>query len=194
MKIVGANGEVAWDGKEMGELLLRGPWIAEEYYKDERTEEAFQDGWLHTGDIAVINGEGYVKLVDRTKDLIKSGGEWISSVDLENELMAHPAVFEACVVGIPHEKWGERPLACVVLKDNAQPAGKDELLQFLNERVVKWWLPDDFVFLPSTTLPKRTPPQSTIPEIAPSCTNSSGPSTLISCRRGCDPLYQSRTG
>jgi fatty-acyl-CoA synthase len=154
MKIVGANGEVAWDGKEMGELLLRGPWIAEEYYKDERTEEAFQDGWLHTGDIAVVNAEGYVKLIDRTKDLVKSGGEWISSVDLENELMAHPDVFEACVVGIPHEKWGERPLACVVLKDLAQPAGKDELLQFLNERVVKWWIPDEVVFLPE--IPKTS--------------------------------------
>jgi fatty-acyl-CoA synthase len=154
MKIVGANGEVAWDGKEMGELLLRGPWIAEEYYKDERTEEAFQDGWLHTGDIVVVNDEGYLKLIDRTKDLVKSGGEWISSVDLENELMAHPAVFEACVVGIPHEKWGERPLACVVLKDPAQPAGKDELLQFLNERVVKWWIPDDVVFL--SEIPKTS--------------------------------------
>jgi fatty-acyl-CoA synthase len=154
MKIIGANGEVAWDGKEMGELLLRGPWIAEEYYKDDRTEEAFQDGWLHTGDIAVVNAEGYMKLIDRTKDLVKSGGEWISSVDLENELMAHPAVFEACVVGIPHEKWGERPLACVVLKDLSQPAGKDELLQFLSERVVKWWVPDDVVFLPE--IPKTS--------------------------------------
>lgn len=154
MKIVGANGEIAWDGKEMGELLLRGPWIAEEYYKDERTKEAFQGGWLHTGDIVVINDEGYVKLVDRTKDLIKSGGEWISSVDLENELMAHPAVFEACVIGIPHDKWGERPLACVVLKDGYQPSGKDELLQFLNERVVKWWLPDDILFLPA--IPKTS--------------------------------------
>lgn len=95
-----------------------------------------------------------MKLVDRTKDLIKSGGEWISSVDLENELMAHPAVFEACVIGIPHDKWGERPLACVVLKDGAQPAGKEELLQFLNERVVKWWLPDDILFLPA--IPKTS--------------------------------------
>jgi fatty-acyl-CoA synthase len=155
MKIVGPNGQVARNGQEMGEILLRGPWIAEEYYKDERTEESFRDGWFHTGDIAVIDSEGFVKLVDRTKDLIKSGGEWISSVDLENELMAHPAVFEACVVGVPHEKWVERPLACVVLKDPARhPAHKEELLQFLSNRFAKWWIPDDVIFL--SEIPKTS--------------------------------------
>ncbi|NQX71002.1 long-chain fatty acid--CoA ligase [Paenibacillus alba] len=148
MKIVGPHGEVAWDGKEMGEILLRGAWVATEYYKDERTQESFQDGWFYSGDIAVIDPEGFVKLVDRAKDLVKSGGEWISSLDLENSLMAHPNVFEACVVGIPHPKWEERPLAFVVLKDAALQAGdKADLLTFLTDKFAKWWIPDDVIFL-----------------------------------------------
>jgi fatty-acyl-CoA synthase len=158
MRIIGKNGEVAWDGQEMGELQIRGPWIASEYYKDERTKEAFEDGWLKTGDVAVIDGEGFVKLVDRTKDLVKSGGEWISSVDLENALMAHPAVFEASVVGIPHPKWDERPVAFVVLKEDAKgKVDKQELLDFLQGQFVKWWIPDDLVFLdeiPKTSVGK----------------------------------------
>ncbi|NGQ93596.1 long-chain fatty acid--CoA ligase [Brevibacillus sp. SYP-B805] len=158
MRIIGKNGEVAWDGQEMGELQIRGPWIASEYYKDERTKEAFEDGWLKTGDVAVIDGEGFVKLVDRTKDLVKSGGEWISSVDLENALMAHPAVFEASVVGIPHPKWDERPVAFVVLKEEAKgKVDKQELLDFLRGQFVKWWIPDDLVFLeeiPKTSVGK----------------------------------------
>ncbi len=158
MRIVGQNGDVAWDGEEMGELLLRGPWIASEYYNDHRSAEAFVDGWLHTGDVAVIDEEGIVKLVDRTKDLIKSGGEWISSVDLENALMAHPAVFEASVVGIPHPKWDERPVAFVVLKAaNRESVEKQELLDFLKGQFAKWWLPDDVVFLeeiPKTSVGK----------------------------------------
>lgn len=148
MKVVGANGEVKWDGKEMGELLLRGPWIASEYYRDERSADTFRDGWLHTGDVVTVDEEGSIKIVDRTKDLIKSGGEWISSVDLENAIMAHEAVFEACVVGIPHEKWDERPLACVVLKESFKGQDlKDIILQFLQPQFAKWWLPDDIVFL-----------------------------------------------
>lgn len=148
MKVVGANGEVRWDGQEMGELLLRGPWIASEYYRDERSGDTFRDGWLHTGDVVTVDEEGAIKIVDRTKDLIKSGGEWISSVDLENAIMAHEAVFEACVVGIPHEKWDERPLACVVLKESFKGQDlKEELLQFLQPQFAKWWLPDDIVFL-----------------------------------------------
>ncbi len=95
MKVIGQNGEIAWDGVEMGELLLKGPWVASEYYKDKRTEDTFKDGWLYTGDIVTVDEEGTIKIVDRTKDLIKSGGEWISSVDLENALIAHEAVFEA---------------------------------------------------------------------------------------------------
>ncbi len=148
MRVVSENGEVAWDGKEMGELLLRGPWIADSYFKDERSKDTFRDGWLHTGDVAVVDAEGRIKLVDRTKDLIKSGGEWISSVDLENALMAHPSVFEAAVVSIPHPKWDERPLAFVTLRDaEKHPATKEELLDFLRGQFAKWWLPDDILFV-----------------------------------------------
>lgn len=158
MKVVGANGEVANDGKEMGELLLRGNWIAEEYYKDERTNEAFRDGWLHTGDVVTVDEEGVVKIVDRTKDLIKSGGEWISSVDIENALMAHDAVFEAAVIAVPHERWQERPIACVVLKDAAkEKTTKEELYEFLKPQFAKWWLPDDIIFMkeiPKTSVGK----------------------------------------
>ncbi|KPV44482.1 long-chain fatty acid--CoA ligase [Alicyclobacillus ferrooxydans] len=148
--------DVAWDGREMGELLLRGPWIADGYYNDERSQDAFRDGWLHTGDVATIDEEGFVRLVDRTKDLVKSGGEWISSVDLENALMAHPAVFEAAVVGVPHPKWDERPLAFVVFKPG-QSAAKEELLNSLRSRFAKWWIPDDILIIdeiPKTSVGK----------------------------------------
>ncbi len=159
IRVVNENGEVPWDGKTMGELTVRGPWIASEYYKDERTAEAFKDGWLYTGDIAVMTDFGYLKLMDRTKDLIKSGGEWISSVDLENALMTHEAVFEAAVIAIPHEQWQERPLACVVLKEGQ--IGNDEtkqaLLSYMEGQFAKWWVPDDIVFLdeiPKTSVGK----------------------------------------
>lgn len=158
MKVVGKDGEVAWDGKEMGELAIRGPWIASEYYKDERTDEAFRDGWLYTGDVVTVDGEGFMKIVDRTKDLIKSGGEWISSVDLENALMAHEAVFEAAVVAVPHEQWQERPVACVVLKDAYKGKDlKEELFEFLKPQFAKWWLPDEILFMeeiPKTSVGK----------------------------------------
>ncbi|CAM3236984.1 long-chain fatty acid--CoA ligase [Filibacter tadaridae] len=156
VKIVNENGEVPWDGETMGELTIRGPWIASEYYKDERTAEAFKDGWLYTGDIAVMTEFGYLKITDRTKDLIKSGGEWISSVDLENALMTHEAVFEAAVIALPHEKWQERPLACVVLKEGeaGDDAMKQKLLTSLEDQFAKWWIPDDVVFLDE--LPKTS--------------------------------------
>lgn len=155
MIVVGKDGEVAWNGQEMGELLLRGPWIADEYYKDERTLEAFKDGWLCTGDVVTVDEEGIVKIVDRTKDLIKSGGEWISSVDLENALMAHEDIFEAAVVAVPHEQWQERPVACVVLKDYAKGhVTKEDIYEFLRPQFAKWWLPDDVVFL--DTIPKTS--------------------------------------
>lgn len=159
VRIVNENGEAPWDGETMGELNVKGAWIADEYYKDERTADAFKDGWLYTGDIAVIEPDGYIKLTDRTKDLIKSGGEWISSVDLENALMTHEAVFEAAVVAIPHEKWMERPLACVVLKEGyaEDEATKSELLTYLESQFAKWWVPDDVVFLkevPKTSVGK----------------------------------------
>ena len=155
-EVVNEEGVVPWDGKTMGELRVKGPWIAKEYYKDERTAEAFRDGWLYTGDIAVITKEGYIKITDRSKDLIKSGGEWISSVELENALMTHPAVFEAAVVAVPHPKWQERPLACVVLKEGQQ-ATKEELIASLESDFAKWWIPDDVVFLneiPKTSVGK----------------------------------------
>ncbi|MCM3796344.1 long-chain fatty acid--CoA ligase [Priestia megaterium] len=155
MKVIGQNGEVAWDGVEMGELLLKGPWVASEYYKDKRTEDTFKDGWLYTEDIVTVDEEGTIKIVDRTKDLIKSGGEWISSVDLENALIAHEAVFEACVIAVPHKVWQERPVACVVLKDAYKGVvSSEELLGFLAPQFAKWWLPDDILFM--NVIPKTT--------------------------------------
>jgi fatty-acyl-CoA synthase len=159
VRIVNEDGEVPWDGKTMGELTIKGPWIASEYYKDERSASAFKDGWLYTGDIAVMTEDGYLKLMDRTADLIKSGGEWISSVDLENALMTHEAVFEAAVIAVPHEKWLERPLACVVLHEGKTPdeAMKQELLSYMEGQFAKWWVPDDVVFLneiPKTSVGK----------------------------------------
>lgn len=157
-RVVNENGEVPWDGKTMGELTIKGPWIAGEYYNDERTTEAFKDGWLYTGDIAVMTEDGYIKITDRTKDLIKSGGEWISSVELENALMSHPKVFEAAVIAIPHEKWIERPLACVVPKPEFKDSiTKSELLDDLRSQFHKTWIPDDVVFLdevPKTSVGK----------------------------------------
>jgi fatty-acyl-CoA synthase len=158
-RIVGPDSgdELAWDGTTSGELQVRGPWIAATYYDDPRADESFtKDGWLRTGDVAVVSPEGYIRLVDRTKDLVKSGGEWISSVELENEIMAHPKVAEAAVIGVPHERWVERPLACVVVKPG-ENLTKAEVLEFLGPRVAKWWLPDDVVFIdevPKTSVGK----------------------------------------
>ena len=144
--IVNENGEVPWYGETMGELRLRRPWIAGEYYRDERTADAMRDGWLYTGDIAVRSKEGFIKITDRTKDLIKSDGEWISSVDLENGLMSHPEVYEAAVIALPHPKWQERPLACVVVKEGSTVT-KEELMVYLEDQFAKWWIPDDIIFL-----------------------------------------------
>ncbi|WP_308816312.1 long-chain fatty acid--CoA ligase [Pseudonocardia alni] len=149
--------EQPWDGTTSGEVQVAGPWIASEYYRGEGGGTQFtSDGWLRTGDVAVVDGSGYVKLVDRTKDLVKSGGEWISSVELENEIMAHPKVAEAAVIAIPHERWVERPMACVVVKDG-ETLTADELLAFLADRVAKWWLPDAVEFIdevPKTSVGK----------------------------------------
>ena len=143
----GKSREVPWDGITSGEIEIRGPWIAASYYESpDQAHRWTEDGWFRTGDVATMDEEAYVKIVDRAKDLVKSGGEWISSVDLENALMGHPAVKEACVVGIPHPKWQERPLAAVVLKDGAR-ATPEELRAFLAESFAKWQLPDAFVFL-----------------------------------------------
>jgi fatty-acyl-CoA synthase len=146
-RLRGEDGEeVPWDGESTGEVQVRGPWIASAYYEDDSAEDKFDDGWLATGDIASIDGEGYMRITDRSKDVIKSGGEWISSVELENELMAHPAVAEAAVVAMLHERFGERPLACVVMRAGEE-ATVDELRAHLAPRVAKWWLPDAFAFI-----------------------------------------------
>ncbi len=140
--------DVAWDGKSMGEVWMRGPWIADEYYRDERSAQTFVDGWYHSGDVATMDEEGYLRIVDRTKDVIKSGGEWISSVDLENWLMAFPAVAEATVIAVPHAKWDERPLACVVLKPaQKETTSKEAILEHMASRFPKWWVPDDVAFI-----------------------------------------------
>jgi fatty-acyl-CoA synthase len=148
---------VPWDGEASGELQCRGPWIAATYYDDPRAGESFtDDGWLKTGDVAVVDARGRVRLVDRTKDLIKSGGEWISSVEIENELMAHPKIAEAAVIGVPHPRWSERPLACVVTVPGEELT-KDEVLAHLAPTLAKWQLPDDVVFIdavPKTSVGK----------------------------------------
>ncbi|MGW1343286.1 long-chain fatty acid--CoA ligase [Kribbella sp. NPDC002412] len=146
-----------WDDEATGELQVRGPWIAAEYYRpDAGVQLSTEDGWMKTGDVAAIDQFGSVRLVDRTKDLVKSGGEWISSVELENLLMAHPAVKEAAVIGVPHPKWDERPLACVVLAEG-ESATAEEILEYLRPRVAKWWLPDAVEFIeevPKTSVGK----------------------------------------
>ena len=146
-----------WDGESSGELQCRGPWIAATYYDDERAGESFtDDGWLKTGDVAVVDGRGRVRLVDRTKDLIKSGGEWISSVEIENELMAHPEIVEAAVIGVPHPKWSERPLACVV-KAADSDLDAAAVLAYLAPKIAKWQVPDEVVFIdevPKTSVGK----------------------------------------
>jgi fatty-acyl-CoA synthase len=157
-RIVGPTGEVMPnDGESVGELEVRGPWITETYLGDaEPDPEKFRDGWLRTGDVGVLSPNGFLTLTDRAKDVIKSGGEWISSVELENHLMAHPAVLEACVVGVPDEKWTERPLATVVVKEGATVTAED-LREFLVGRIARWQLPERWSFIeavPKTSVGK----------------------------------------
>jgi fatty-acyl-CoA synthase len=156
MRIVDDAGEeLPWDGEAVGEIQVRGPWITGAYYKDP-SQEKFQDGWLRTGDVANVDARGFVQITDRAKDVIKSGGEWISSVELENEIMAHPDVVEAAVVGVPDERWDERPLACVVRAEGAKLSPAD-LSEFLASRVARWWLPERWAFIdevPKTSVGK----------------------------------------
>jgi len=157
-RIVGEDGTTGeWDGKSMGEVQVRGPWIARTYHNDPRAPQSWtDDGWLRTGDVAIVDPEGYIQLVDRTKDLVKSGGEWISTVELENAIMAHPKVLEAAVIAIPDEKWSERPLACVVCKPG-ETVTKEELTAHLEPSFAKWWLPESYEFLdeiPKTSVGK----------------------------------------
>jgi len=145
----GDEGFVPWDGKSLGELEVRGPWVARRYYDAPEGDDKFtDDGWFTTGDIVTIDEYGFIKITDRTKDLIKSGGEWISSVELENALMAHPAVSQAAVIAIPHEKWDERPLAAIVLK-GGESATEEDLQSHLEKDFAKFWLPDAYEFVES---------------------------------------------
>jgi len=151
-----AGGEVAWDGQSTGEIEVRGPWVAARYFRDDSGDEKFDHGWLRTGDIATVDRRGFMQITDRSKDVIKSGGEWISSVELENEVMAHPDVIEAAVIAKPDERWSERPLCCVVLRDGASTTAP-ELVEHLSGRVARWWLPDEFAFvaeIPKTSVGK----------------------------------------
>ena len=160
LRVVNERGEdVAWDNQEKGEIIVRAPWLTPGYTKDpERSEELWRGGWLHTGDVAVVDEYGYVQIVDRLKDVIKSGGEWISSLELENLLSLHPAVQEAAVIGVPDEKWGERPLAIVVLKPGQSATGEDlkaHLQKYAEEGIItKWAIPDRYEFVDS--LPKTS--------------------------------------
>jgi fatty-acyl-CoA synthase len=143
----GDEGLVPWDGKSMGELEVRGPWVASSYYEAPEGDDKFtDDGWFKTGDVVTIDRFGFIKITDRSKDLIKSGGEWISSVELENALMAHPAVSQACVIAIPHKKWDERPLAAIVLREG-ESATKDDLHTHLEVDFARFWLPDAYEFV-----------------------------------------------
>ncbi len=156
LRLVGDDGrEIAWDGESTGEIEVRGPWIAAGYFR-EPDNENFDSGWLRTGDIAAVDEKGFVQITDRAKDVIKSGGEWISSVELENELMSHDDVVEAAVIAKPDERWSERPLCCVVLNDGASTTA-EQLVEHLRGRVAKWWLPDEFAFvseIPKTSVGK----------------------------------------
>jgi fatty-acyl-CoA synthase len=143
------------DGVSVGELEVRGPWITGSYYGDD-SGDRFHDGWLRTGDVGTLDRHNVMTISDRAKDVIKSGGEWISSVDLENQVMAHPAVFEAAVVAVPDDRWGERPLVVVVPAPDARP-DPAELIEFLRDRVAKWWLPERWAVvdeLPKTSVGK----------------------------------------
>ena len=150
IKVVDENGTtLPRDGVSQGELMVRGQWIVERYHKAERS--ALVEGWFPTGDIATIDAQGVMQIRDRTKDVIKSGGEWISSIDLENAAVAHPAVAMAAVIGVKHPRWDERPLMFIVLKPG-QELSKQQVLDFLTERVAKWWLPDEVLFVDSLPL------------------------------------------
>ena len=157
LRVMNENGEVPWDGATLGEVQLRGPWVAASYYRlEEESNKWTSDGWFRTGDVGAIDPEGYLQIADRTKDMIKSGGEWISSMDVENALVAHPEVREAAVIAVPHPTWQERPLAVVVCKEGTT-LDPQALREFLSQRFAKWQLPDAFVFvdeLPHTSTGK----------------------------------------
>jgi fatty-acyl-CoA synthase len=147
MKIIDDNGkELPRDGKTFGNLVVRGPAIAGGYFKGDGGQILDKDGFFDTGDVATIDSEGFMAITDRAKDVIKSGGEWISSIEIENIAVGHPKVAEAAVIGLPHAKWDERPLL-IVVKKAGQEVSKDEMLKYLEGKIAKWWMPDDVVFM-----------------------------------------------
>jgi fatty-acyl-CoA synthase len=146
MKIVDDSGaELPWDGTTFGHLYVKGPWIISSYFKNEGGDPLV-DGWFPTGDVATIDADGYMQITDRSKDVIKSGGEWIGTIDLENIAMAHPAVLQAACIGIAHPKWDERPLLLVIKRPNMD-VSREELLAFFDGKIAKFWMPDDVVFI-----------------------------------------------
>ena len=142
----GVDNPLPHDGKHVGELRVRGPWVLSAYYGNPPGSALNADGWFGTGDVANIDADGYVQITDRSKDVIKSGGEWISSFDLENAAVGHPKVREAAVIGVAHSKWQERPLLIVVPKSGQTPTS-EEILTYMQDRVARWWLPDEVVFV-----------------------------------------------
>lgn len=147
LKIVNEKGdELPWDGEAFGKLLIRGPWVCSEYFATDDTSSFTDDGWFDTGDVATIDEHGLMQITDRSKDMIKSGGEWISSIDIENIVAGHKAVQECAVIGVPNDKWGERPLLVVVRKEGSQVPG-EEILSWLSSKVAKWWVPDACEFV-----------------------------------------------
>lgn len=156
MRIVDEVGRpLPWDGRQMGELQVRGPWVIRQYFKRDVSEDNFtKDGWFRTGDVVTMSADGYMQIMDRTKDLVKSGGEWISTVELENAIMAHPQVLEAAVIAIPDAQWVERPLAAVVPTPDAANLTSDDIIQFLQDKVARWWIPESILFLPE--IPKTS--------------------------------------
>jgi fatty-acyl-CoA synthase len=155
LRLMDGDRELPWDGESVGEIEVRGPWVTGSYYLDPSPEK-FHDGWLRTGDVGSVDAKGYIQITDRAKDVIKSGGEWISSMELENHLLAHPEVLEAVVIGVPDERWDERPLACVVMKPGAS-ATMEQLRDFLAGRVARWWLPERWALIgevPKTSVGK----------------------------------------
>ena len=154
-RLMDGDTELPWDNRSVGEIEVRGPWITGSYYGDD-TPEKFHDGWLRTGDVGTMDEKGFIQITDRSKDVIKSGGEWISTVELENTIMGHPDVVEAAVIGVPDDKWDERPLACVVLSEGSS-ASAEALRSYLNDRVAKWWIPERWSFIrevPKTSVGK----------------------------------------
>jgi len=149
IKIVDSEGKrLPEDGKAFGEVMVRGPWVANGYFANEEATKAALDdeGWFHTGDVATFDEDGVMQIVDRSKDVIKSGGEWISSIDLENAALGHPDVAHAAVIGVAHPKWDERPLLVVVPEKGKSPT-PDEIIEYLKDKIAKWWLPDDVQFV-----------------------------------------------